>query len=167
MTKSPRRGFSMPARGHDIKWMLPVGQPVYGGQATPAADRRGRAGRHRPGGPAAWRKRPCPRPCGAVRQPGAAHHLGGEAGTGGGGGAVAAGHPHGCRGRAWHLSLVRTLSSRRVFEIFETFPSHAARARHLAGRGGRMLLVRSPALPARAPSIVPLEVLLSKPSSSG
>lgn len=53
--------------------------------------------------------------------------------------------------------------SRRVFEIFETFPSHAARAMHLAGRGGRMLLARSPALLARPPSIVPLEVLVSKP----
>ena len=49
--------------------------------------------------------------------------------------------------------------SRRMFEIFETFPSYAARATHLADRGGRMLLARSPVLLARPPSIVLLGVL--------
>lgn len=54
--------------------------------------------------------------------------------------------------------------SRRVFEIFETFPSEAARMKHLAGKGGRMLMARAPVLLARAPVIERLDVLLNKPN---
>ena len=51
-----------------------------------------------------------------------------------------------------------------LFEVFETFLSHATRAMHQASRGGRMLLARSPLLLDRPPSIVPLQRLLSKPN---
>ena len=50
----------------------------------------------------------------------------------------------------------------REYAIFETFPSNAARSRHLSGPGARLLLARAPAILARPPVIRKLDVLVDK-----
>ena len=52
--------------------------------------------------------------------------------------------------------------SGRQFEIFETFATSGARARHLSGRGARLLMARAPILLARPPTIRQLDVILDK-----
>ncbi|MGI4977335.1 MAG: SDR family oxidoreductase [Janthinobacterium lividum] len=52
--------------------------------------------------------------------------------------------------------------SRRVYEIFETFPDEAARRAHLAGKGAALLLRRSNAVLARPARIDRLDVVTTK-----
>ena len=53
--------------------------------------------------------------------------------------------------------------SRRVFEIFETFPNESGRRAHLTGEGAALLMARSNALLARPAEISRLDLLDSKP----
>ena len=55
-----------------------------------------------------------------------------------------------------------TRLSRRVFEIFETFPDEASRRAHLSGAGAALLMRRSNALLARPARISRLDVIGAK-----